>query len=620
MSLFSPTPFIGPLLPGQDRNKMGMNGFANYQASWGFKGWIASILLLGLGLFFIFFRVWTAASTTDTLGKDTNNEIASEVFILLFVLLLLLGFAYLVSPDSFKNLTDLLRQIGSVGWVIAYTLALIVVFTAVPKDLLTTYAVPIVLGSLLGAVFVFWLALRPPSVDIAAESSYYTRFKSMYEKVRMTILLFCFLVMAALYYIVDPGGLVSKNLGPAFVLTLLLGCFGLLNLTLYAIMHSTTQKANVTPTTYSWIGLFAFLLIFTVSVLYYPDLDGTGNPPGIQNFFKNPTVAIISLSLLIVISLLWLGINIVTMFSISSNSINVNDIHFEGSKRILVYLFSFLLVCLGVAWLVANLSSLILGLTIRMLVLNLLVVAGIAWLLYRTLYPQPLMPFNPNKPHIGNPLQAANEFKTFFNKEILSILVIGVVVTCFYFYYNPLHLPPLYSILSRNRIINLLSHPQSLQTTTTLATYDQLRIDPENPSYAWGLSFYVWIDASDNVSDQFKTILDYYPRVSYCGTTNTLRIAFHEDESDAPIGGGGWQTHNVPLQRWNHIVLNRSDNGLFDIFFNGTLQKTVNLHRVEYNHLVNLQAGQEDGLHGAQIKQVVFSTQQPFGAIEMYLV
>jgi hypothetical protein len=53
---------------------------------------------------------------------------------------------------------------------------------------------------------------------------------------------------------------------------------------------------------------------------------------------------------------------------------------------------------------------------------------------------------------------------------------------------------------------------------------------------------------------------------------------------------------DVPLQKWNHIVINYTD-GICDVFINGELHNTKK-NIVPYNDSNTIQIGSQQGIHG----------------------
>jgi len=167
----------------------------------------------------------------------------------------------------------------------------------------------------------------------------------------------------------------------------------------------------------------------------------------------------------------------------------------------------------------------------------------------------------------------------------------------------------------------LVNQPISTDVLNTLGTYQDLN-ESDEYDYQYALSFWVFIESSPNnmvpkLQNNKLSILNYAnkPNVLYDintksliittqqrdlkKTTNNKLIDFDEDGNRIL-----YRNSNIPLQKWNNIVLNYNG-GIFDIFLNGELVKSDN-GVVPYYTLDNLTVGQDNGMNGGICNIVYF--------------
>ena len=187
----------------------------------------------------------------------------------------------------------------------------------------------------------------------------------------------------------------------------------------------------------------------------------------------------------------------------------------------------------------------------------------------------------------------------------------------------------------------ILTNPVSLNTNRrindgdyiTLNKYskDTKRIHLEDGSesslnkynYNYGISFWIYLDATNLNVDKYITILDYggKPTVSYNPVTKTLQITMLSTSTiattpyprlDANIIAAEklktliYESTDIPLQKWNNIIINYLEGGTLDIFINGELvQSGQNVTPfMEYDALT---VGQDNGLNGGICNIIYFN-------------
>jgi hypothetical protein len=118
-----------------------------------------------------------------------------------------------------------------------------------------------------------------------------------------------------------------------------------------------------------------------------------------------------------------------------------------------------------------------------------------------------------------------------------------------------------------------------------------------NPyQYTYTLSFWLYIDATSpgfsTSSNEFTDVVLYGDNVliAYNSSLNTLRTVM-KNRSKKTIH----DMRNVPLQKWNHVVLSYA-NGTLDLFLNGQLQKST--LAIPQMSTQEVQVGAEQGVQG----------------------
>jgi hypothetical protein len=144
----------------------------------------------------------------------------------------------------------------------------------------------------------------------------------------------------------------------------------------------------------------------------------------------------------------------------------------------------------------------------------------------------------------------------------------------------------------------VVDRPISLEKAHTLGDYQslngvQIQSNADNRKYHYGLSFWLYLDAlppsTGKAYNQFVPLLDYCgkPRLTY----NASEGKWRAEENDALVYEGF-----LPMQRWNHIVLN-VDGTTLDVFLNGKMVATA-VHDVPYMKYDQLVAGSSPGISG----------------------
>jgi len=158
----------------------------------------------------------------------------------------------------------------------------------------------------------------------------------------------------------------------------------------------------------------------------------------------------------------------------------------------------------------------------------------------------------------------------------------------------------------------LLRGPEYLDREHPIGTYENLHADRDTEkngpfSYNYAISSWFYMNPQPpNVSKaagENTPILDYggKPTVFYNGSTNTLTVTMQKAKGKH-VDDGKRTIHlldgyKMPLQRWNHIVLNMKG-GTLDIFINGELVM-AGAEAVPAMSFDNLVIGSANGVQGA---------------------
>ena len=92
------------------------------------------------------------------------------------------------------------------------------------------------------------------------------------------------------------------------------------------------------------------------------------------------------------------------------------------------------------------------------------------------------------------------------------------------------------------------------------------------------------------------------PEILYKGSTNELKIIMQKDVLNDKTSTV-YETKDLPLQKWNHFIINY-DSGTLDVFINNKLvisNKNIS-PKIDYE---SIHIGSDDGVHGG-IKNVQY--------------
>ena len=211
----------------------------------------------------------------------------------------------------------------------------------------------------------------------------------------------------------------------------------------------------------------------------------------------------------------------------------------------------------------------------------------------------------------------AEELKTAPPEAYMLLFAEGIVIVAYVFYGAIKNY--MYNIAIRDGK-QLLRDPIRMSPSKTIGTFDELhKVSSKRGAFQYDYSISAWFYINpDSSKDSYLTILNYgnKPHVEYNQASNRLRIQMLDGKKKLKTI---YLTNNIPLQRWNHIVINYSGNTI-DIFMNNTLVATKP-NIVPYMSYDTIVTGSSDNIDGKICNVIYFTKTLSKNAINyMYLM
>ena len=158
----------------------------------------------------------------------------------------------------------------------------------------------------------------------------------------------------------------------------------------------------------------------------------------------------------------------------------------------------------------------------------------------------------------------------------------------------------------------LLTEPIYLENETNVSTFEQLYGEvSDDTKYKYRYSLSTWFTINPQPPNtrtayqKYTNILNYgnKPRVQFNSAKNTLRVQAEAGEGNESIVDIVTIKDGVPLQKWNHIVINY-DGGYMDVFLNGNLVGSKP-NIAPYMQFDNVVVGENNGIEGG-VRNVVY--------------
>jgi hypothetical protein len=596
------------------------------------------LLVMIIVTFNILFSVNKSGSNAKPLDKHTNNQITQDVFLTLFILLLIFV-GLIMALKDLETIKSFLIQFKGIIVVIVYTIFLILLFRSLPENILDGYAKIIVPVSILLTVFVFFKGVKRSSID---------DININYERIKYFILFFCFITLLIMYQQIDPGGLIKKYFGYSLTLSILIGFFAFVYLIVLWTLPNGLKDFNIPginsqPTSwfekitsslsyYNFAFFILFLVIVTISILVYSKQNKE---------FSKINVPIILIFVLIT-CIIWGIILVYNLFDITNPRPDANITKILKSLSVI---FGIIISGLLIGWIVyiaQNSSTTANG--VFKTIINVLLVISILALVYNIIVAK--SPFGNSKKNnvvsliintilyipcvfsdIVNLIVKEYNFAKSENTQfVTSIILMVLSIILFVLYFK---LPSLEEKIALQGGTQLVNNPVNTNQLHTLAGYQELNKTDEF-DYKYGISSWIFIDAmppNTNPSyNNYTSILNYgnKPNILYNGTTNTLMIVMEQKglKTDKPktheLDDNGnriiYKKENFLLQKWNNIIINYIG-GTLDIFLNNELVKSE-IEVVPYMSLDNLTIGTDNGINGGICNVVYFK--EPLTAPNIY--
>jgi hypothetical protein len=594
---------------------------------------IGIIIILIIVLFCILFKVPNPFESS--ISKSTSQNNYNVIYITLFIILLLI-MCFALLPN-FKEVKGLFLQINNVTYSVVYTIFLILFFTLMPSNIINDYAYIILPITAVCLVLFFYMSFKKNLVE---------EFNFNYERIKVLILFFCLIASLIVYYNVDPGGYINKYFGYSLLLTIIITAFAFIYLVIVLTLPdkviepvkgatSSNLLSNFTSiSSYGSILFLLFIVIVTIVISTYPG-----------GFFNDKTTSAASICIILLISIFWTLILGAIQFPEISNNAKISD-KLNLFKRSLLALFGIIISALVIFWIVYNIQSFTgSSSSITSLVLNVLLVAVVLGLIYKTIFVQ--LPADNSKKNgffsliinllfyipclIGDIFDGIGGVMTgqygATNAGSILMLIVTIILIVLYFI-----LPSLLNKFIIQGGKQLINEPATTASLKSLGTYQELN-GSDAFDYQYSISFWFYLDAdppSTNAAyNKYTSLLNYgnKPNVLYCGKTNTLMVTIEQKDlkkttnnklTDFDENGNRilYINNNVLLQKWNNMIINYSG-GILDIFLNNELVKS-DIGVVPYYTIDNLTIGENNGLNGSICNVVYFS--HPLNTTNMYIL
>lgn len=534
------------------------------------------IILIILTLFLLF----NSALFKSNSNTQDKSSIELTFFVIITFVLISLALCVLLLPN-FKNIDILLKQIKSTFYFVLYTIFLILFFRLFPKPTLNEYATIIVPLSLFFTAFLFYKAFK---------TNYIMEFSTNYEKIKIILLFFSLITILFLYYSVDPGGLIKKNLGNSLLFTVLLSLFSFIYLIVVLSIDSNASNMNGGNTNsntsnfivaffkkimdffnfsqYNWFiwiinTLFLFFIVYLIiGIVKFPD-----------GFLSNMGVSTAVIIFTFIILLIWASIILVTYAPNITNKI-MDLTQIKLFNKSILLLLSTIVLGLIIGWFIYSIKIYSGGeSTFLSLAINILIILLVLTFIYKIM--------NVSLPEKNSKNSQIYDFFDIIKKIIFYIpcliseffdIIIGFISNeynntsknNFYFliftillivsYYLFFYLKNMFLLQGGKLLVNepintSALHPvasyQELngqkETRTIRADFEKVEIsnDLEEFNYQYGLSFWFYINSVpantlQSSHNKYISLLNYgnKPNILYNFQKNTLIVVMQKGKLD----------------------------------------------------------------------------------------
>lgn len=554
-------------------------------------------------------------------SSKSNEEVISNIFGVLFFALLVFGVCIVLLPNI-TELKSLFAQINNVTYIILFTIFIILFYgitSGLPNSIFTTYSyliMPFIIG--LGC-FSFYKGLSDNYVD---------KFNLNYEKIKMVIILLCFISILFALYVINPINIVHY-FGNALIIPLMMFIFMFLYVIILLTLPSS-QSANLSNAfssgkLYTTILFSVFIMITAGLILITPD-----------SFFGSQEKTAAVTTILLIIGILW-----TVLFSANFLSEAIAPVVDLGKlnifKKSLTMLFGLLISGLTIYWISYSIENYSGNSGVLSLILNMLLISCILGLVYKTIYAK--FPVGNSKKNaffelLSNtimyipclisgvfnyttslmsaiPVSSRNET----SRSSIAMLIFSIILGILY-----LKIPTVANKAYTQGGTQLISKPINTNSLTNLGGYQSISGN-ETYDYQFAISCWFYIDsAPPNLNPnyiKYTSLLNFgdKPNVLYNGKKHQLMITMQQknlqgvsknEMIDYDENGNRiiYINNNVLLQKWNNLIINYNG-GTLDIFLNGELVKS-SIGVVPYYTYDNLTIGDTNGIMGGMCNVIYF--------------
>ena len=324
---------------------------------------IPLIVIIFFLIFIFFYLVLRIPLPFVNPNNSTSNENSSyylagaqDVFVILFVVLILAIIIFTSFSGSVPLISNLNAQIYNVKYIVLYILALIILFSFTPDDIINNYANIILPISIFFAILFFYLS---------SSQKVSKNFNFNFERIRSVILLFCLSVILIIYKVVDPGNYISEYFGYSANITIAISVLSFIFL-LILFWFKNDAAAPARANSFNFLNNFSSItsygsilfLIFIVTVIILMATYGKTIDKGVFGA---------SIMIIVLLSILWGALLLIVQFpEMYNRAFTINYGNFAANPaanrgqwvsflvnfftRILLVIFSIVIFSLIVFW------------------------------------------------------------------------------------------------------------------------------------------------------------------------------------------------------------------------------------------------------------------------------
>lgn len=567
-----------------------------------------------------------------TQGKKENNRLSNssmssgDIFLIIASssAILFLIVLYFKFPTFFRDIIASLSNSSYLIFLILYISFVIVLYENIlTEKQVKDYSYFILPLTIICAFVLFFLNIKETVGDLL-------NINQTSERIKYCIIYFCLVFFLSVLYFLDPNNYISEYLGPYLVVSILLSIFGFLYL-LTLMSFSGTDNLSLSSrfnsyTIFSVVSFVLFLIIMSIGIFSFP------------GGFMNSTPMTISMILILTIfvSISWIISFIISLFlketSVSGEEKASISKYASMFQKIILLLFGLTSSGLLVYWLAVNIQSLSSTSGIVAFILNLFIILIVLGLIFKiftatnTYQNSPIIRIIINTllyipcifvsivDKLASLFDMTKNYSPTVSKGNLTLPNVKITDNNNYTIYFGLLAITIIAYLVypyiEEKITNqggllLVNQPIYLNELKDLASYQTLNqtkaidlSDPNNPmqfNYHYAISFWVFFDSTNpSKVNQYVSVLNYgnNPNILFNPVDNTLLFTMDKDKENAVL----YQDKTIPLQKWNHILINYSGS-ILDIFINDKLVKSV-IGVIPYKTLDTLQIGENNGIQG----------------------